>query len=77
MIYMFKKVKKGEFSVAHDRDTRQRSLAVPNFQRLSSTQRSVSYLGPLTWNTLPRSLHNIDKLGRFKKSLKDYILDSY
>ena len=77
LLYMFKSLKKGEYRISHDRTTRQTVNAVPNFHRLSLTQRSVSYLGPSTWNSLPHELRNISKLGTFKRLLKEYLLDSY
>ena len=70
-------MKNGEFGVSHDRNTRQINCAVPNFHRLSLTQRSISYIGPVTWNSLPFELREIDKIGRFKRLLKEYILNSY
>ena len=74
---MFKALRNGEFAALHDRNTRQASFAVPNFQRLSLTQRSISYLGPVTWNSLPIELRTIDKIGRFKNLLKEYLLNLY
>ena len=74
---MFKSLKKGEYRISHDRSTRQTDYAVPIFHRLSLTQRSVSYLGPSTWNSLPHELRDIQKLGTFKRLLKEYLLDSY
>ena len=76
-IYMFKARKYGLYSSRHNRNTRNRELACPPFHRLSQTQRSVSFAGPLVWNMLPSSLRSIDNLASFKFKLKQYFISRY
>ena len=39
-------------------NTRARNLAVPTFQRLTNTQKSVNFRGPLLWNSIPLIIRN-------------------
>ena len=77
LVYMFKARRSGLYFVEHERITRNRDQAYPNFHRLELTQHAVSFVGPKTWNLLPAYLRNIQKLGQFKCSLKKYLIDSY
>lgn len=61
----------------HIYDTRFRSDAIPSFQRLTQCQRSISFMGPNYWNTIPAQIRNAQSYSLFKKHLKQYIIDSY
>ena len=61
----------------HSHDTRHRSSLVPEFQRLTTTQRSINYAGPTFWNSLPNDIKNSSSRKSFKTSLCNYLLDSY
>ena len=63
LIYMFKAKTKGEFSITHLRNTRNRDFVLPVFHRLEMTQHAVSFMAPKTWNSLPLTLRKIEKLG--------------
>ena len=76
-IYVHKKLNSGKFLNHHARDTRNRDLAQPSFQRLTSGQHCISYQGPKAWNTLPLELRHTEKLDNFKKKLKKYLLSQY
>ena len=76
---MFHAKKRGEYPTQTNVHTRSRgaNLARPVFHGLTSTQHAVSYAGPTFWNELPPSLRSIMSYSRFKKSLKDYLLNEY
>jgi hypothetical protein len=57
--------------------TRNRDYFAPTFQRLSLTQRSVSFAAPSVWNTLPSYLRECTSTQSFKKALKLFIINSY
>ena len=77
LVFIFKSISEGHFKIGHNLNTRQQNLAEPIFQRLSLTQRSLSYIGPVFWNQLPSHIREIDKLPLFKRTLKSYLLSSY
>ena len=74
-LYMYKSFDK--FKCTHPVNTRNRNLAVPAFQRLTQTQRSVSFRGPHIWNELPAYIRAIDSLPSFKRELKNYLISLY
>ena len=76
-IHMFKSIQRGNFQSNNRRSSRFSNRAESTFHRLTSTQRSVSFMGPRTWNNLPSGLRVIDKLGPFKRKLNDFLLSSY
>ena len=78
-VYMHREFYRGNFLVTNARNTRQTfsSFAAPSFQRLSQTQRAVSFIGPTTWNTIPSNIRNIDSLMHFKRKLKIHFIDQY
>jgi hypothetical protein len=77
-ILMFKNKQAGDVnSVEHRYLTRSRYNIPPTFQRLSVTQRSITYSAPTAWNSLPRYLTNITSISVFKSKLKNYYLRSY
>ena len=77
IIDTFEKMKHGEYCVAHDRVTRNCTLAVPKFHRLQKTQQSLSFAGPTLWNNLPIAIKNITSLHRLKTTLKDHFINQY
>ena len=77
LVYMFKAMSKGEYAPLHNLSTRNRHLAVPVYYNLTSARKAVSFAGPKSWNELPLSLRNIQRLKPFKKALKKYLLDQY
>lgn len=58
-------------------ETRFRNNAISSFQRLTSTQRSLTHCGPRYWNLIPRPIRDSSTLPLFKKKLKQLLLDSY
>ena len=56
-------------------NTRARNLAVPTFQRLTNTQKSVNFRGPLLWNSIPLIIRNLPTLSSFKRAYKQLLLD--
>ena len=50
---------------------------LPTFRRLNVSQQSITYLGPVFWNSLPDDLKNIPSLKIFKKRLINYLLSLY
>jgi hypothetical protein len=59
----------------HDHDTRQRSnLSLP-YCRTSNKQRTITYQGPLLWNSLANEIRYSPSLFVFKKKIKSFILE--
>ena len=77
LIYMHKAMREDIFSPVHDFNTRNRYLAVPEFQRLTTCQRAVSYAGPKIWNSIPLYLKEIESISTFKRKLKFHLLAQY
>ena len=76
--YMYRARARGEYISRTDTRTRSSALDVqPSRHRISTTQHAVSYVAPKFWNTLPEDLRSIDNYKRFKKSLKEHLLDKY
>ena len=59
LIRMYKSKSLNLFSCRHNVNTRQRNLAVPTFQRLTSSQKSFSYIGPTMWNEIPSYIREL------------------
>ena len=76
-MYMYKAQQRGEYTPQSLVHTRRSNLPRHPLRRLTSTQHSISYAGPLFWNQLPPSLRSTNNLNRFKKSLKEHLLDKY
>ena len=74
---MYKLPDHSNFARSHNYETRSRSLLNPPFQRLTQTQMSVDYNGPMEWNKLPNSIKNSKSLHIFKRKVKTYLLGSY
>ena len=76
-VHMYRAVNRNEYQVSHNINTRSRSNAVPEYQRLEVCQRAVSFAGPKIWNTIPLSIRNSSSLNLFKTAFKSYLLSSY
>ena len=76
-IYMYKNHKSNVFRVHHNVNTRSRDLPLSSFNRLSSTQRSITFTGPKIWNSLPVSIRDSESLNKFKRELKSYFISQY
>ena len=62
---------------SHSYGTRHRHDPVPQFQRLSQTQRSLSYVAPVVWNSLPQNIKQLERIGTFKTELKKHLINNY
>ena len=51
-------------------------LKVPRRNKKTQGQRAFSYIGPVTWNSLPLSIRDSDTLSKFKSSLKTHLFRS-
>jgi exonuclease III len=77
-VYGYKLNARGAFTLpVHEYHTRNRDHAVPRFQRLTISQRALSYAVPHVWNTLPTSIKDCSSVGVFKKLLKNHLLVTY
>ena len=52
-------------------------LSVPRFSLNFFGKRSFSVFGPITWNSLPSTLRQIQSLATFKKQLKTHLFRKY
>ena len=76
--YMYRALARGVFTTRPNTRTRGSDLDVqPSRHRITSTQHAVSYVAPKFWNTLPDDLRSINSYKRFKKRLKEHLLDKY
>ena len=75
--YMFNLSDHSNFSRSHEHQTRSQHLLNPIFQRLTSTQMSVSYSGPHEWNNLPNEVKNSSSYCVFKKRAKNNLIHAY
>ena len=64
-------------SEAHSHNTRSSSHNFFISRDLSLSPNSFTYTAIKVWNSLPLSLKSIDKIDRFKRSLKDYFFEGY
>ena len=77
-IYMFKLKEKDAIAYpTHTYATRTRNLAVPSYQRLAQSQRSLSFCGPYHWNRIPEPIRNCQTIKSFKKMYKNHLLEMY
>ena len=58
-------------------NTRNKNAMLPTFQRLTTTQQSISYRAPHVWNSLPVSLKELSSLPKFKLETRKYLLSFY
>ena len=71
------KLQQGFYQSRHGLQTRYRNLAVPKFHRLTRTQQSITFNGPLYWNQLPEEIRTISSRSSFKRRLKEHYLAEY
>ena len=78
-IYMFtlKQNNHRMFVFTHGHYTRNRNNARPSFQRLTLTQKSLSFAAPQAWNDLPHRIRDLDNYNIFKRELKAHFIDAY
>ena len=76
-IFMFKNRNNLDFQVPHDHYTRSSLELVSNFQRLSLTQKSLFFVGPKLWNTIPAFVKQSPSTNIFKSRYKRYLLGLY
>ena len=75
---MFKIVNSPSYTPStHNCATRHNLDIQPVFQRLSLTQRSLNFVGPKVWNSLPISIRQIKTLGKFKSEARKHFLSNY
>jgi len=58
----------------NQRSTRQTGDIVLEFRKTKSAQKSVFYEGVKMYNSLPTSIKQNERLGTFKRELRDYTL---
>ena len=61
----------------HLHNTRGNNQALPRYRRLNSSQRSLSYICPTVWNSLPEFIKCSESLNIFKNNLKTHLLENY
>ena len=76
-IYTFKNELFSQYTRSHSYNTRNRTQLLPEFHRLSSTQRSISYSAPSFWNEIPAYIRESLSLSTFKIRLKQCLIDEY
>ena len=62
---------------SHDFGTRNMNLSIPAYQRLSKTQKSISYSAPYMWNQVPPHIKELPTIQSFKKIFKNYLVNKY
>ena len=76
-VYMCKSIRNDNSFPASTYSTRSHNNLIPQFQRLTASQRSLGFLGPKLWNQLPSELTLAPNLGIFKGRLRDHLLSKY
>jgi len=64
-----------ENQISHDYNTRSRNLIKPVQHRLNIFHLSPQYMAPKIYNSLPLTIKNINSITKFKKTLKNFLLD--
>ena len=76
--YAYFQNKSGSFTtVSHRYNTRNRLNPVPDFQRLTTTQRSLRYVAPSLFNKIPVDIRSSRSLHIFKRKYKECLLRAY
>ena len=68
--YLYKNNLTISFNREHSHNRRFRNHLLPVFQRLSSSQRSVKFVGPNIWNNLPPEIKESPSIHILKRRLK-------
>ena len=58
-------------------NTRTENMLTSYFHRLSLTQHSIYFTGPVAWNSLPQYIKSTREFVTFKSLVKDYIINGY
>ena len=74
---MYKNKENPIFTRNHDHHTRSQNSLYPVFARLTSTQQSVFYSGPVNWNNIPPTIKNSRSISIFKNHYKSYLMLPY
>lgn len=77
VVHFFKTEKYTIHSRPHNYDTRNRQSALPPYQRLTTTQHSVSFQGSTMWNRLPPCIRSASSLAIFKRRVRQHYIDQY
>ena len=64
------KIQQGSYQIEHNYNTRNCNQSKPKPHRLMRTQQSITYNGPILWNSIPDEIKAIKSIPRFKKHLK-------
>ena len=75
--YMFHARSRGEYPAPTNINTRGSNRALPTRHRITLTQHAVSCAGPNYWTSLPQNIRSINCYMRFRKSLKEHLLNKY
>ena len=75
--FMYKNKNNLSFMRDSSHNTRNQNSLLPAFQRLTISQQSVNYSGPLLWNSIPVSIKESPSLSIFKKRYKKHLIDGY
>ena len=76
-IFMYKNIDRYDFNRGHDYHMRSYDTLRPTFQRLTSTQQSVSYAGPILWNSIPSHIKDNSSVEAFKSAYKKHLFSTY
>ena len=75
--YAFKKNRQGAFNYpSYPIITRGSNNAIPVYQRIDLTQRSLLYSAPSLLNTIPDHIRACNKISMFKMLYRDYLLQN-
>ena len=66
---MYKKINNALVHPSHSYHTRHASDVVPDYQRLTKCQSSLSYIGPIQWNSITHNIENSTSLSSFKNKI--------
>ena len=76
-VHMFKNKLSSVYQTRHNYNTRQNTNLIPDFNRLSTTQHSLTYVGPKVFNDIPEHIKQSSSLTIFKKRLKHFLISKY
>ena len=62
---------------SHDHNTRHRDNLTLPLHRLTKFQHSISYLGPVVWNSIPPEIQDASSISTFTNRLKNNILTTH
>ena len=70
---------RNNYAVAnHSHNTRNATTyLVPQFQRLTISQRSLSYILPFKFNAIPNDIKNVKSMSKFRRCLKEHLVEHY